>query len=235
MLAVAPMSRPRPSSLYGYYMSKLSTSDAQQMESRQAFRWVTGGTAAPGWEGGRDLPTFLLPWTAQDPGSYVGWLFAGAPGPMLSRAAARSMADGAPLGATLDKAANTVRFSGRQVQLTAIALSHHEFSIAGMSNPTVEVPEGATVRLELVNEDTASAHGLVVVPEGAASRRTPMAGAAPAFPGAALWFIGDATPAGSHVGSISFRASAPGSYQYLDPVPDNAEAGMAGALVVEGR
>lgn len=51
---------------------------------------------------------------------------------------------------------------------------------------------------------------------------------------ASLWFLGDATRAGPHVASISFSASAAGSYVYLDPVPGSAEAGMAGALLVQG-
>ncbi len=235
LLAFAPRSSsPSPSSLYGYYISKLSTSDQRPMDSRQAFRWVTGGEAAPGWEGGRDLPTFLLPWKSQDPGRYVGWLFAGAPGPKVSWAAARSMADKAPMGARVYASDNRLSFASRQVRLVAVALPHHSFRIAGMSDPTVVVPAGATVHLELVNDDAASAHGLVVVPEGAVSWWTPMAHIAPAFPGASLWFLGDTTRAGSHVANISFRASAPGSYVYLDPVPGSAEAGMAGALLVQG-
>jgi hypothetical protein len=111
-------------------------------------------------------------------------------------------------------------------------MSHHSFGIAGMSDPTVVIPAGATVHLELVNDDAASAHGLVVAPEGAASSWAPMANTAPAFRGASVWFLGDATRATSHIASTSFRASAPGSYVYLDPVPGNAKAGMAGVMLV---
>jgi uncharacterized cupredoxin-like copper-binding protein len=60
----------------------------------------------------------------------------------------------------------------------------------------------------------------------------PMASTGAAFPGAALWFLGDATLNGAHEGVVTFRAGKPGTYQYLDPVPGEAKAGMAGTFVV---
>lgn len=54
----------------------------------------------------------------------------------------------------------------------------------------------------------------------------------PAFNGSALWFLGGPTSAGMHAGTISFTASAAGTYQYLRPVPDHAQKGMGGTFIV---
>jgi hypothetical protein len=60
----------------------------------------------------------------------------------------------------------------------------------------------------------------------------PMMTGAPAFTGAALWFLGKPTAAGMHTGTLAFIATTPGSYQYLCPVPGHAQEGMAGAFTL---
>jgi len=60
----------------------------------------------------------------------------------------------------------------------------------------------------------------------------PMMTARPAFTGSALWFLGNPTPAGMHAGTLTFTASAPGTYHYLCPVPGHARDGMTGTLTV---
>lgn len=191
LLRFAVKKGPSASSLYGYYTSKLAGLEERSMEGRQAFRWMTGGRAAPGWEGGRDLPTFLLPWSGEGPGRYVGWLFAGAPGPRMSEAEEERISRQVPAGAIVDAAAGTVSFNGGAVRLDAVALPTHRFALAGLSDPTIVVRAGARVRVEVVNEDPTSAHGLVVAKKGATSTWLPMAETTPAFPGSALWFLGD--------------------------------------------
>lgn len=223
---------PASSSVYRYYLSRLDSLDNRSLQNPDAFTWITGGKEAPGWEAGRDLPTFLLPWQAQGPGSYMGWLFAGAPGPVLKGAAAERAAAGVPAGASVDAVANTVRFSRPTVSFKVAALPGHRLRVAGLSSPTVIVPYGAVVRMDLVVEDTTSAHGLAVVHAGASRSWMPMASTETAFSGAALWFLGDETLNGAHEGVVTFRAAKPGTYQYLDPVPGEAKAGMAGTFVV---
>jgi rusticyanin len=103
-----------------------------------------------------------------------------------------------------------------------------------MVNPTVVVPQGAHVTIQFVNADSDMAHGLVITAgNGAAASVMPMMTAAPAFSGAALWFLGEATSAGMHTGTISFTATASGTYQYLCPVPGHAQEGMIGSFVVQ--
>lgn len=59
-----------------------------------------------------------------------------------------------------------------------------------------------------------------------------MMGAAPAFPGAALWFLGNPTSVGMHAGTVTFTAGTAGTYRYLCPVPGHAQKGMVGAFQV---
>ena len=54
----------------------------------------------------------------------------------------------------------------------------------------------------------------------------------PAFAGSAVWFLGNPTTAGIHVGTLTFTAATPGTYQYLCPVPGHAQKGMAGTFTV---
>ena len=56
--------------------------------------------------------------------------------------------------------------------------------------------------------------------------------ARPAFPGSAVWFLGNPTPPGMHAGTLTFTASKAGTYRYLCPVPGQAQDGMAGTFIV---
>ena len=100
------------------------------------------------------------------------------------------------------------------------------------TGPAISIPAGAHVTIELVNADDDMAHGLVIMPAGAARSYMPMMSAAPSFTGSALWFLGKPTSAGLHAGTIAFTAATPGSYQYLCPVPGHAQKGMVGTFTV---
>ena len=224
---------PRPSlPLYRYYLSRLSTLDYRALQSPAAFAWMTGGDKAPGWERGRDLPTFLLPWGPGGAGRYVGWLFAGAPGHLVKSGAASRLATEPLQGVNVAVDAGRVRFSGRSVDIQAVARAGHRLMVGGLEAPDLVVPAGAKVSFELVNDDKASAHGLAVVPAGVAASQMPMAEGRLAFAGSALWFLGDATAGGAPEGRFTFTATKPGTYRYIDPVPGQGRAGMAGTLEV---
>ena len=62
----------------------------------------------------------------------------------------------------------------------------------------------------------------------------PMLTARPAFPGSAVWFLGNPTPAGMHAATLSFTATTPRTYRYLCPVPGHAQEGMTGTFTVTG-
>lgn len=207
------------------------------MMGQSGYAWMMGGAGAPEWMRGQSLPGFMMGGET-DPGSVMGRLFADAPGPRVSAAEAARLGAAVPAGATADRAANRLTFTTSAVHLVVLAspsMPAENFRIAGMTNPTVVVPNGATVSIELVNADSDMAHGLVVTASGAGSSWMPMMTAAPAFSGASLWFLGESTSAGMRTGTLSFTASTPGTYQYLCPVPGHAQEGMAGTFVVSSQ
>lgn len=167
----------------------------------------------------------------------MGRLFADAPGPRLSPPEATDLANAVPAGAGVDRTANRLSFSTASVHLVVLAspsMPAEDFRIAGVADPTIVVPRGAQVSIELVNADSDMAHGLVVTASGAASSWMPMMSAAPAFTGSALWFLGESTSAGMHTGTLDFTAATTGTYQYLCPVPGHAQEGMLGTFMVSG-
>jgi rusticyanin len=205
------------------------------MMGQSGYTWMMGGTAAPGWMTGGSLPESMMGGSG-DPGTVMGSLFANAPGPRVSGSDATRLGSEVPAGATIDSAARRITFSGQAVSFTVLAspsMPQEDFEIAGMVDPTVVVPSGARISIQLINADTDMAHGLVVTAGGASSSSMPMMTAPPAFSGAALWFLGDATSAGMHTATLSFAATTAGTYQYICPVPAHAQEGMAGNFVVQ--
>lgn len=204
------------------------------MTSRAGYQWMTGGSGAPGWMTGGALPSAMRgtrPGTS--PGTVMGSLFANAPGPRVTPADARRLGGQDPAGAIVNRTARTITFTGATVNLVVLAsppTSAGAFLVAGMTDPAISVPARARVSIELVNADAHMAHGLVIMPAGAARAPMPMMTGAPAFPGAALWFLGKPAT-GMHAGTITFTP-APGSYQYLCPVPGHGRNGMAGVFIV---
>lgn len=245
-LAGSPERLPLTAASFGYYQSVLGRyghgsmmngGPGGSMMGRPGYAWMMGGADAPGWQRGSGLPGYMAG-SEHDPGAVMGRLFAGAPGPRVSAAEASRLGEAVPAGATADRAGNRLVVGARSVRLVVLAspsMPSENFRIAGMTNPTVVVPDGAQVSIELVNADADMAHGLVVTASGAASWRMPMMAGGPAFEGAGVWFLGASTASGMHTGQFSFTASAPGTYQYVCPVPGHAREGMAGTFVVSTR
>jgi plastocyanin len=205
------------------------------MMGATGYQWMMGGAGAPAWMRGQALPGFMMG-TSADPGQVMGSLFANAPGPRVSAAQAARLGSQVPAGATLDRAANRITFAGTSVRLTVLASPaggpDETFRIAGLTDPAITVPVGAQVSIEVINADSDTAHGLVITAGGNAASPMPMATARPAFPGSAVWFLGNPTPAGMHAATLGFTATTAGSYQYLCPVPGHAKKGMTGTFTV---
>ena len=205
------------------------------MMGAAGYQWMMGGAAAPAWMRGQALPGFVMG-TSSDPGQLMGSLFANAPGPRVSAARAAQLGSQVPAGATLDRAANTITFTGASVRLTVLASPaggpDEAFRIAGLTDPAITIPGGAKVSIEVINADPDTAHGLVITVGGNTTSSMPMMTARPAFPGSAVWFLGNPTPAGMHAAALSFTATTAGSYRYLCPVPGHAQKGMTGAFTV---
>jgi rusticyanin len=234
-------------SAYAYYQTimkglygggtMMGGSSYSWMMGATGYQWMMGGTAAPAWMRGSALPGFMMG-TSSDPGQVMGSLFANAPGPRVSTARAVQLGSQVPAGASLDRAANRITFTGATVRLTVLASSaggpDETFRIAGLTDPAIIVPAGAQVSIEVINADPDTAHGLVITTGGNTSSPMPMMTARPAFPGSAVWFLGNPTPAGMHAATLSFTATTAGSYRYLCPVPGHAQEGMTGAFTVSG-
>ncbi len=229
-------------SAYSYYQSMMGNysggsmmgGQGGSMMGRSGYQWMHGGTDAPGWMTGGGLPGYMMG-SNTDPGKVMGQFWANAPGPRVSPAKATRLGNQPPVGATVDRAAKRITFTGTTVHLVVLAsptMPNENFRIADMTNPTVVVPVGATVTIELINADGDMAHGLVVTADGAASSAMPMMADPPAFSGAALWLLGESTSTGMQEGTLAFTADRPGTYQYLCPVPGHAQEGMAGTFIV---
>ena len=173
-----------------------------------------------------------------DPGKAMGQYFENAPGPRVNSTDAAKLGQQIPNNATIDRSKNQITFTSEDVSLTLLASPSggpdEAFKAAGLVNPTIMVPSGAKVGLNIINADSDTAHGLVVTSStNVLSSWMTMMTSAPAFSGSALWFLGNATSKGMHEGTFSFIASQAGSYKYLCPVPGHAQEGMVGNFVVQ--
>jgi rusticyanin len=232
-------------STYSYYQSMMGRYGGNSMMGgtygsmmgASGYAWMMGGTNAPGWMHGGSLPGYMMG-VNTDPGKVMGKLFANAPGPRVSSAKATQLGNTVPAGSTVNTGSNGITFSGNSAKLVALASPaggpDETFRIAGLVNPTITVKTGTRVSIEVVNADPDTSHGLVVTATGSASSWMPMMTSPPAFSGAALWFLGNPTSAGMHVGTISFTAGTAGTYQYLCAVPGHAQKGMVGTFNVAG-
>jgi rusticyanin len=235
---------------YAYYQSMMGrlysgpagsmmggTSSRTWMMGGSGYRWMTGGLNAPAWMRGSALPGYMTG-RASDPGKVMGTLFANAPGARVRPSRAARLGTEIPAGATISRARHRITFSGTTVRLVILASPSggpdERFRIAGMADPAIVVTAGARVTIEVINSDPDTAHGLVVTASQARSSSMPMMTASPAFPGSALWFLGNPTTAGMHMGTLTFTASALGTYHYLCPVPEHAQEGMTGTFIVTG-
>ena len=236
-----------PSPQYNYYRTMMSRyhggmmmggGPGRWMMGTGGYRWMTGAGGVPGWMHGRRLPGYMMG-ASTDPGKVMGRFWANAPGPRVSQAQAVRLGSQAPTGARINRAANTITFTTASVHLAVLASPaggpDETFRIAGLVNPRLIVPAGARVSIEVVNADPDTAHGLVVTASHNVRSWMPMMTAGPAFAGSALWFLGNPTSAGMHAGTITFTASAPGTYRYLCAVPGHATKGMTGAFIVSTR
>lgn len=218
----------------GTYGSAMMGGANAWMMGASGYQWMMGGTQAPSWMTGSSLPGFMMQ-AGEDPGQVMGAFWAAGPGSRVSAADAARLGAAVPAGATVDTSTNRLTFNTHDVHFAIVAngaAAVQGFTIAGLVNPTVVVPQGATVAIQLINADADSAHGLVISSATTTPSAMPMMTSRPAFSGSAMWFLGAATSAGMHDGTVTFTAGQPGTYAYLDPVPLQAERGMVGSLLV---
>ena len=139
-----------------------------------------------------------------------------------------------PAGASIDARTDTITFRAATVSFTVVAIAPGQpdmtFTIAGLADPAVVVPAGAQVTVRFINNDTDEAHGWLVTDD-----KPPFEFGQPSTPaiaGAFAGVIGDPTAAGDGANTITFTASAPGSYDYICPMPGHAQMGMHGSFII---
>ncbi len=203
---------------------------------------VVGG-AGPGWFGTRSAAAGSGG-SADTPGWGIGGIGpgmmgfgggAGVAGQPVASDEAASLGAAVPAGATVDRSSNTITFTGTSVALTVLASPSdgpdETFRIAGLTNPTLVVPRGAQVTLQLINADAGMPHNWLIT-----SAQPPFPSvvmmAGPVVFGAVTPTLAEATSSGMPSATITFTTSVSGRYTYLCAVLGHAQAGMYGALVV---
>ena len=150
-----------------------------------------------------------------------------------NRAAKSSLAN-----ATVDKANNSVIYRGKSIRIVLIGGAMdgsntgpaEKFVVAGLINPTLQVPKGSQVTLELINEDTDMPHGVEVSATGPPyAAMTMMQGV---YPDAYIAPIPEATSGRFPMSQTTFTADETGTFYYLCQYPGHASEGMYGKLVV---
>lgn len=211
------------------------------MISRYGGTIGSGGTGAgPGGMMGRWTGTGMMgggygAYSGTGMGQVMGRVLANASGPRVSTARAAADATAVPPGASVDAAHNRLTLTGNTLTLVAGTneKNMYTFEAAGLTNPEIVIPVGAHVTLRLINADTDMAHGIVITTTGAADTSwMPMMTSTAAFPGAAIWALGEATDSGAPTATTSFTAVTPGTYTYLCPIPGHTQQGMYGTLTV---
>ena len=188
--------------------------------------WGSFGFMGPGMMGG-----------GNDMGQAMGSALAGRAGQPISPVEATTLGDATPAGASVDRATSRITFQTNDVRLAVLASPPDgpdmTFRIAGLVNPTLVVPLGATVTVQFINADSDMSHNWAVTNAQAPfSFMTMMVG--PAFPGAVAPPLGDPTSAGLPSETVRFTASAAGTYTYLCEVPGHAAQGMHGTFQIVG-
>jgi rusticyanin len=179
------------------------------------------------------------PTAASDPAAfYAGRAMTGNGDTAVPLSRAEQLAGQVPSGAAVDPSTNAIRFSGSAVSLVVLASppSHDmTFRIAGMTDPAIQVRQGAHITLQFINGDSDMAHMLIIGRDPPARYDAENAGQSAAAPGSAVAAarpLGDPTSAGQPAETITFTAPAAGRYWYYCAFPGHAAQGMRGRFTV---
>lgn len=136
--------------------------------------------------------------------------------------------------ATVDKNSNTITYSGTDVKLVMFSGPEEadgKFVIGGLINPTLKIPQGARVTMELINEDTGTPHGveLTAAPPPYNYMAMMQGGV---YQGSFIPPIPKAATNQYPSAQVSFTASDNGEYYYICQYPGHAAKGMYGKIII---
>ncbi len=127
-----------------------------------------------------------------------------------------------------------MRFETKNVSFVMLASppdADMKFRTAGLNDPTIEVPQDATVTVQFINADSDMAHMWVLAPDAPPAGGQQSGGdestVAVARP------LGDPTSAGQPAETITFTAGGVGGYRYYCAFPGHAAQGMHGRFIVQ--
>ncbi len=138
--------------------------------------------------------------------------------------------------ATVDKANNSITYAGQSVKIVALAGpmmagADDRFVIGGLINPTLHVPKGAQVAIELVNGDIGMPHGFEITQaQPPYAYMSMMQGGI--YPGSFIAPIPAANKDQYPIATTTFTASQSGKYNYICQYPGHAAQGMYGQILV---
>lgn len=151
-------------------------------------------------------------------------------------AAARALSQQAAATAAIDPRTNTIAYHGSAVTLVAIASPgggpDMTWNVDGLVNPTVVIPRGAQVTMDVLDGDAGTMHGWELTTARPPYPAMVMMTAPIAFSGAFAMPVAGATTSHWHGRVVHFTAARSGTYFYLCPVPGHARSGMHGTLIV---
>lgn len=144
---------------------------------------------------------------------------------------------------SVDRSSNTITYSGKDITINMVAVEpgnrDQTFEVSHLTNPTLVVPRGAAIHLNLVNMDRGNnmEHAVILTP------------APPPYPFMAMMKTGhglawimpllpwrsDESVENSLYAALgaTFTAEQTGTYWYVCPTPGHASQGMFGKFVVQ--
>jgi rusticyanin len=136
--------------------------------------------------------------------------------------------------ATVDKISNTITYAGKTLKIVMFAgppeYADEKFVIGGLINPTLRIPQGANVTMEIINEDNGMPHGVVITSANPPYASTVMMRWI--YPGTSISPIPEASSSGYPATQASFVVSEAGTYYYLCQYPVHAAVGMYGQIII---
>ncbi len=155
----------------------------------------------------------------------------------ISAASVAALVRQGETGARIDRAADTITYRGRTALVVALASPHGApnmtWEIDGLVNPTIRIPAGTRVTVDLVNTDWGYWHGFELTPTPPPYPDMAMMGIANQF---LLMPLPERTTQNLATAQYATRSgrftATRGTYYYLCPVPGHAQQGMYGKLVI---
>jgi rusticyanin len=137
--------------------------------------------------------------------------------------------------ATIDKTTNTITYNGNNVKIVMLGGPEYadgKFVIGGLVNPVVRIQQGATVTMEMINEDEGMPHGVEITSAIPPYDYMPMMQGY-VYPGAFIHPMPAATSGHYPSVQVSFTANQTGTYYYICQYPGHAEKGMYGKIIIQ--